>query len=148
MWFLGIEFRTSARSSQPRLLSPSSLPPKDLFIIIHKYIVAVFRYARRRCQVSLRVVVRHHVVAGIWTQDLQKSSQCSYWLSHLTSPLLFIFNCSVYASVSPAVKLNSSKHLLFVVNIWRAETCTLTNTVNWIKFLPLTYLMVLIINVT
>jgi hypothetical protein len=33
-----------------------------------------------------QVVVSHHVVAGIWTQDLWKSSQCSYPLSHLLSP--------------------------------------------------------------
>jgi hypothetical protein len=38
---------------------------KDLFIIIHKYGVAVFRPTRRGHQISLRVVVSHHVVAGI-----------------------------------------------------------------------------------
>jgi hypothetical protein len=59
---------------------------KDLFIIIYKYTVAVFRCAKRGHQVSLWVVVSHHVVAGNRTQDLQKSSQCSYPLSHLTSP--------------------------------------------------------------
>jgi hypothetical protein len=32
------------------------------------------------------MVVSHHVVAGNWTQDLRKSSQCSYLLNHLTSP--------------------------------------------------------------
>ena len=42
-------------------------------------------------QVSKWVVVSHHVVAGIWTQDLQKNSQCSYPLSHLTSPMRNIF---------------------------------------------------------
>jgi hypothetical protein len=47
-----------------------------LFIIC-KYTVAVFRHPRRGRQISLWVVVSHHVVAGIWTQDLQKSSQCS-----------------------------------------------------------------------
>ena len=45
--------------------------------IICKYTVAVFRHSRRGHQISLRMVVSHHVVAGIWTQDLQKSSQCS-----------------------------------------------------------------------
>jgi hypothetical protein len=39
--------------------------PKDLFIIINKYTVAVFRHTRRGRQISLRVVVSHHVVAGI-----------------------------------------------------------------------------------
>jgi hypothetical protein len=57
---------------------------KDLFIIICEYTVADLRHTRRGHQISLWVVV----VAGIWTQDLQKSSQCSYLLSHLTSPIL------------------------------------------------------------
>jgi hypothetical protein len=35
-----------------------------IIIIINKYTVAVFRHTRRGCQVSLRVVVSHHVVAG------------------------------------------------------------------------------------
>jgi hypothetical protein len=54
-----------------------SLLSKDLFIIINKYTVAVFRCSRGRRQISLRVVVSHHVVAGIWTQDFQKSSECA-----------------------------------------------------------------------
>jgi hypothetical protein len=32
------------------------------------------------------MVVSHHVVSRIWTQDLQKSSQCSQLLSHLSRP--------------------------------------------------------------
>jgi cell division protein FtsW (lipid II flippase) len=35
-----------------------------LFIIC-KYTVAIFRYSRRESQVSLQMVVSHHVVAGI-----------------------------------------------------------------------------------
>jgi hypothetical protein len=81
MWLPGIVFRTSAHSSQP-----CSLWTKDLFIIIHKYTVAVFRHTRRGRQISLWVVVTHLVISGIWTQDLRKSSQCSYPLSHLASP--------------------------------------------------------------
>jgi hypothetical protein len=38
---------------------------KDLFIIISKHTVAVFRYTRRGHQISLQMVVSHHVVAGI-----------------------------------------------------------------------------------
>jgi hypothetical protein len=53
---------------------------------ICKYTVAVFRHPRRGHQISLQRVVNHHVVAGIWTQDLWKSSRCSYSLSHLISP--------------------------------------------------------------
>ena len=44
---------------------------KDLLIIICKYTVAVFRHTRRgQCQLSIQMVVNHHVVPGIWTQDL------------------------------------------------------------------------------
>jgi hypothetical protein len=43
MWLLGIESRTSACSSRSR-----SLWPKDLFIIISKYTVAVFRRTLKR----------------------------------------------------------------------------------------------------
>jgi hypothetical protein len=37
---------------------------KDLFIITHKYTVAVSQHTRREHQISLQVVVSHHVVAG------------------------------------------------------------------------------------
>jgi hypothetical protein len=72
MWLLGIEFLgpllalvNPALSGRPHSLTPCSLEPKDLFIIIHKYIVAIFRCTRRWHQISLQVVVSHHVVAGI-----------------------------------------------------------------------------------
>jgi hypothetical protein len=35
-------------------------------LIICKYTVTVFRHSRRGSQISLRMVVSHHVVAGIW----------------------------------------------------------------------------------
>jgi hypothetical protein len=37
----------------------------NLFIIIHNYTVGVFRHTRRGRQISLWMVVSHHVVAGI-----------------------------------------------------------------------------------
>jgi hypothetical protein len=37
---------------------------KIYLFIICKYTVAVFRHTRRGCQISLRMVVSHHVVAG------------------------------------------------------------------------------------
>jgi hypothetical protein len=43
----------------------------NLFIIC-KYTAAIFRHTS---QISLRMVVSHHVVAGTCTQDLQKSSR-------------------------------------------------------------------------
>jgi hypothetical protein len=46
---------------------------KDLFIIICKYTVAVFRHTKRGHQISLQMVASHHVVARIWTQELQQS---------------------------------------------------------------------------
>ena len=48
---------------------------KIYLFIICKYTVAVFRHTRRGRQISLWMVVSHHVVAGIWTPDLWKSSR-------------------------------------------------------------------------
>jgi hypothetical protein len=48
---------------------------KIYFINICKYTVAVFRHSRRGSQILLQMVVSHHVVAGIWTLDLWKSSR-------------------------------------------------------------------------
>jgi hypothetical protein len=62
MWLLGMKV---VHSGWPRLLQPCSLWPKDLFIIISKYTVAVFRYTRKGHQISLWMVVSHHVIAGI-----------------------------------------------------------------------------------
>jgi hypothetical protein len=45
-----------------------------LFIIC-KYTVDIIRHSRRGSQISLWMVVSHHVVAGIRTLDLQKSSR-------------------------------------------------------------------------
>jgi hypothetical protein len=47
------------------LLFSFSFFKKDLFIIISKYTVAVFRHSRRGGQISLRMVVSHHVVSRI-----------------------------------------------------------------------------------
>jgi hypothetical protein len=69
MWLLGIELRTSGRAAQEAiswrdLCWEHALFKKKLFIIC-KYTVAVFRHPRRRHQISLWMVVSHHVVAGI-----------------------------------------------------------------------------------
>jgi hypothetical protein len=59
MWLLG--------SSQPHSLWSALLAPAQRFIYYYKkYTVAVFRCARRGCQVSLWMVVSHH----IWCWDL------------------------------------------------------------------------------
>jgi hypothetical protein len=48
---------------------------KIYLFIICKYTVVVFRHSRREHQILLQMVVSHHVVAGIWTLDLRKSSR-------------------------------------------------------------------------
>jgi hypothetical protein len=48
---------------------------KIYLFIICEYTVAVFRHSRRGSQILLQMVVSHHVIAGIWTPDLQKSSR-------------------------------------------------------------------------
>ena len=79
--------------------SSSSFLKKIYFIYEHT--IPVFRHTRRGCQIPLQMVVSHDVVAGIWTQDLQKSCQCSYPLSHLTSPRI-AFNNTVSPFLSYA----------------------------------------------
>ena len=54
-----------AHSGGLRSLSPCLLRPKDLFIIINKCTIAVFRHTRRGHQISLQMVVSHHVFTGI-----------------------------------------------------------------------------------
>jgi hypothetical protein len=78
----------------PKLLWPSFFFfffLKIYLFIICKYTVVVFRYTRRGHQISLRVVVSHHVVAGIWTSDLRKSSRVPLPTepSHQPRPCLF-----------------------------------------------------------
>ena len=67
MWLLGIKIRTSACSS-----SAPSGPRISLFLYIST--LQLSSDTRRGCQISLQMVVSHHVVAGIYTQDLLKSS--------------------------------------------------------------------------
>ena len=45
-------------------------------------------HTRRGHRIPFQMVVSHYVVSGNWTQNLWKSSQCSYPLSHLSSPAL------------------------------------------------------------
>ena len=60
MWLLRFELRTFGRA-----VSALFFFFKDLFIIKYKDTVTVFRHTRRGCQISLPMVVSHHVVAGI-----------------------------------------------------------------------------------
>jgi hypothetical protein len=78
LWVLGIELRLSGLHSQC-----SYPPPQPFLFIICKYTVAVFRHPRRGYQISLQMFVSHHVVAGIWTHDLRKSS----WRALITTGL-------------------------------------------------------------
>jgi hypothetical protein len=60
----------------------SQIPMDNVFFLRCIYLLyvstlVVFRHSSRGHQISLRMVMSHHVVAGNWTQDLWKSSQCS-----------------------------------------------------------------------
>jgi hypothetical protein len=59
-----VEVRGELRESSLSVLGPKCNLKKDLFIIMSKYTVAVFRRIRRGHQMSLQMVVSHHVVAG------------------------------------------------------------------------------------
>jgi hypothetical protein len=69
---------------------------KIYLFIICKYTVAVFRHSRRGSQILLRMVVSHHVVAGIWTPDLWKSSQVLLPTEPSHQPVLFYLGLSDY----------------------------------------------------
>jgi hypothetical protein len=59
--------QTTSTSSQLKVrisfLNSISFFFKTYLFIICKYIIAVFRHSRRGCQISLQMVVSHHVVA-------------------------------------------------------------------------------------
>jgi hypothetical protein len=99
---------------------------KYLFIIINKYTVAVFRFSRRGHHISLWMVVSHHVVAGIWIQDLQKSNHWSYPLSHLASPPT-VGNCRLVSSRAEVWTPMVIIHLHDIVGIpscsWNSGPC-------------------------
>jgi hypothetical protein len=94
MWLLRIEFLgplltlvNPACSGQPR-----SLRPKGLFIIIHKYTVAVFRHTRRGLQISLWVVVKPP--CGCWDLNsgpLKEQSLLTIEPSCQPAPYAFFF---------------------------------------------------------
>jgi hypothetical protein len=89
----GLELRNPPASASwvLGLKACATMPSLFFFLkiyLIYEYTVAVFGHTRRGHQIPLQIVVSHHVIAGIWTQDLGKSSQCSYPLSHLSSPHL------------------------------------------------------------
>jgi hypothetical protein len=61
-----------------------------------KYTLAVFRHSRRGRQISLQMVVSHHVVAGIWTLDLRKSSRVLLPTEPSHQPMGFLKNGIIY----------------------------------------------------
>ena len=53
---------------------------------VYEYTIDVFKHTRRRHQMPLHLVLSQYVIAGNWTQELWKNSQCYKTLSHLSSP--------------------------------------------------------------
>jgi hypothetical protein len=66
---------------------------KIYLFIICKYTVAVFKQSRRGSQISLQMVVSHHVVAGIWTLDLRKNSRVLLPTEPSHQPWKIILKC-------------------------------------------------------
>ena len=62
-------YRVNSRTARATQKNPVSKNQINKLIlkrfIIHKYTVAVFRHSRRGHQILLRMVVSHHVIAGI-----------------------------------------------------------------------------------
>ena len=96
-------FRISACSGQLHSPSPCLLQPKDIFIIIHIHTVYIYIYIyiywlqthQKRASDLIMGGCEppcDHVVVGIGTQDLWKSSPCSYLMSHLIRPQIIPLN--------------------------------------------------------
>jgi hypothetical protein len=101
---------------------------KKIFIIC-KYTVAVFRHSRRGSQISLWMVVSHHVVAGIWTQDLWKSSWVLLPTEPSHQPVILFFNDLVFLQsliVWPWLAWNSN---------WQRSACLYLPSIVWQTFL-------------
>jgi hypothetical protein len=94
---------------------------KDLFIILCKYTVAVFRHTRRGSQILLQMVVSHHVVAGIWTLDLRKSNRVLLPTepSHQPSDILLI---PALGKQRQANLCESETWLVYIVSYKRARS--------------------------
>ena len=91
-------------------LRPISLEPKDLFIIICKYTVAVFRHTRRRHQIPLQMVVSHHV----WLLGIElRTSACS-------SPKIYLllYVSTLYLSSDTSKEVIRSHYGWLWVTIW------------------------------
>jgi hypothetical protein len=82
---------------------------KIYLFITCKYTVAVFKHTRRGRQILLQMVVSHHVVAGIWTLDLRKSSQVLLPTepSHQPDPLTFIIFLTLFPQCSLSLTFKS-----------------------------------------
>ena len=63
------------------------------------------------------------MVAGIWTQDLQKRSQCSYPRSHLTSPIQLFLTTSVSLSFSSQLPGLTFKSVLIIFYTYGWSSC-------------------------
>ena len=72
-----VSSRTTRAIQRNPVLKNKTTTAKDLFIC--EYTVAVFSCTRRGHQNSLQMVVSHHVLTGILTQDLLKSNQYSLY---------------------------------------------------------------------
>ena len=56
-------------------------------IYVYEYTVVVFRHTRRGCQISLYMVVNHHVYTGCWELNSGALEEASA-PNHLSSPPL------------------------------------------------------------
>ena len=85
------------------LLTPANIARATIFFLsfkrfIYLLYVSTLQLSSYTPEEGARVVVSHHVVAGIWTQDLQESSQCLTRWAVPPAPLsLFLFHFSSIA---------------------------------------------------
>jgi hypothetical protein len=94
---------------------------KKIFIYlfnVYDCTVAIFRHTRRGHQIPLQMVMSPNVVAWTWTQNLWKSSQCSYPLSHISSSPDYILMMQCIYSVWISTKL---QNIVGSLSFWQIE---------------------------
>jgi hypothetical protein len=123
---------------------------KIYLFIICKYTVAVFRHSRRGRQILLQMVVSHHVVAGIWTPDLRKSSRVLLPTEPSHQPLIFlktIWRCEKGTNLYfPSIDLQFASEIEYLSSFCCSWSCVNPQSISfpyhllvfsWVRQFPL-----------
>ena len=110
---------------------------KHLFII-YKYTVAIFRHTRRGHQISLQMVMSHHVTADIGLRTSRRAVLLTALSSHLSSPtcnvkitkLLHVIHQPLFSTAYLKIPQDCVHTHHYKTNIWLWKyTCVSINKV-------------------